>query len=682
MILIIVESPAKAKKIQGFLNKNYIVKSSCGHFVELNTTKLDLMIKENFNPVYQISSNKSKIVKDLKSIKTKEIILASDDDREGDGIAWHCGNLLKLNFNEKNRIVFNEISKKSILKALENPINLNLNSVNAQRTRQLIDLMIGFKLSPLLWKHIKTHVKGLSAGRVQSCLLRILIEHEDKINNFVGKKEYKTDGEFIIDKYNLICDFTFLEKKYEKNDILILYDKLKINKSFNIKSMDNKIEKRYPPPPFVTSSLQQSAQNEFGFSVSQTDQIAQKLYVNGKITYIRTDSTFISEDFHENLKQNIKNNYGEEYYKKHMSNKKIKGAQEAHEAIRPINLEEVLNDKYTECDKKLYNLILKRTIISNMKPAEYDTYMYNLTNKNIDKYGSFNGKEKFLIFKGYLVYDTDKKLDNVNVFKINDKLQLIESKCKLEEENPPQYLNESSIVKRLETTGIGRPSTYTSSVNTLYNRNYTEVKDIESQKKEREIITLDKNDNINEFIEEYTLPKQKKRIIVTDLGKIVLKYLLTHFSNIINVEFTSNVESDLDKVSNGELNWNIVIKKIYDSFITIVNEQSKFRNLKRDEKVFSNKYTLNKGAYGFYIQDDERNNYNINYYLKYYKLSVNQLEDKHVKSLVKYPKKIGVYENKTVIMKLGPYGYYIDYNGKNYKVKHKNIKFNDFIRML
>tara|TARA_B110000495_G_C22905628_1_gene528622 strand:- start:102 stop:1055 length:954 start_codon:yes stop_codon:yes gene_type:complete len=317
-----------------------------------------------------------------------------------------------------------------------------------------------------------------------------------------------------------------------------------------------------------------------------------------------------------------------------------------------------------------------------MKPAEYDTYMYNLTNKNIDKYGSFNGKEKFLIFKGYLVYDTDKKLDNVNVFKINDKLQLIESKCKLEEENPPQYLNESSIVKRLETTGIGRPSTYTSSVNTLYNRNYTEVKDIESQKKEREIITLDKNDNINEFIEEYTLPKQKKRIIVTDLGKIVLKYLLTHFSNIINVEFTSNVESDLDKVSNGELNWNIVIKKIYDSFITIVNEQSKFRNLKRDEKVFSNKYTLNKGAYGFYIQDDERNNYNINYYLKYYKLSVNQLEDKHVKSLVKYPKKIGVYENKTVIMKLGPYGYYIDYNGKNYKVKHKNIKFNDFIRML
>ena len=683
MVLIIVESPAKAKKIQSFLNKNYTVKSSCGHFVELNTKKLNEIIENNFTPIYKNCSEKSNIIKDLKSFKNNKIILAADDDREGDGIAWHCGNLLKIDFNEKNRIVFNEISKKSILNALENPIKLNIHSVNAQKTRQLLDLIIGFKLSPLLWKNIQTNIKGLSAGRVQSCLLRIIMEHNNNIENYIGKKQYKTSGNFKINKQNFNCTFAFENNDINKDDIMELYNKLKNNKNFLIKSIKNKSEKKNPPPPFVTSSLQQSSQNELGFSVSQTDQIAQKLYVNGKITYIRTDSTFMSEDFHENLKKNIENKYGKEYYIKHNSNKKIKGAQEAHEAIRPINIDEILNDTFTIYDKKLYNLILKRTIISNMKPAEYDTYTYNLTNTNIDKIGYFTGKNKFLIFKGYLIYNKDTKLDKVIDYKVNDKLKLIDSKCKLEQDNPPQYLNESAIVKKLETTGIGRPSTYATIVNTLYNRNYTEVNDIPEKIKEIETITLDIKDKIVEYVEQQTISKQKKRITVTDLGKSVLKYLLIHFSNIINIEFTSRVESDLDKISNGLLDNNIVIKKIYDSFINNVIEQSNFKILKKTDKIYLDKYVIKTGKFGKYINDIRLNkNYNIDNYLKFNKLSINKITDVHIKEITTFPKNIGKYNNNDVVIYLGQYGYYFKYNGKNHKCKNKNISLKQFIKFI
>jgi len=679
MILIIVESPAKAKKIQKYVGDKYVVKSSYGHFIELNTKLLDKMLI-SFDPIYQICLNKTKVIKDLKSVKTKEIILAADDDREGDAIAWHCGNLLKVDFNKQNRIIFNEISNKSIKKALENPINLNLHSVNAQRARQLIDLMIGFKLSPLLWKHIKTDIKGLSAGRVQSCLLRILIDHETTINNFKGKKQYKINGEFKVKKDLVICQFISL-KHIDKQYVLNLYENLKKNRNFSIQSIENKIEKKYPPPPFITSSLQQSSQNELGLSIVQTMSIAQKLYENGKITYMRTDSTFISEDFHKTLKEKIISEYGENYYKKHISKIKVKGAQEAHEAIRPTNINEILNDKYNDYDKRLYNLIKKRTIVSNMKPAEYSVYTYILSNKQIDLYGNFNFIKKFLIFKGFLIYQNNDALEEINTYDKNEIFELITCECKLIEENPPQYLNESSIVKRLEMTGIGRPSTYASIVNTLYNRNYTEVKNIEPKQKKIECITLLKNNDIKESEEMIKGTIQKKRIIVTPLGHEVLTYLLKHFSNIINIKFTSEVELDLDKVSNGTLEWKIVIKKIYDSFITIVNEQSKFKNLKKNDRIYLNKYTLKKGQYGYYLNDGSKN-YNLKYYLNFYKLSIDKLEDKHIKSLVKYPKQIGTYKNKNVIIKLGPYGYYIDYNNNKYKVKSKNIKLNEFINML
>ena len=681
MKLLIVESPTKAKKIQKYLGSGYIVKSSYGHFVELDTKNLDKMIDNNFTPLYKLMSSKKKVILDLKSVKTKDIILAADDDREGDAIAWHCGNLLKIDFKKSNRIVFNEISKKAIEQSLKKPIKINLNSVNAQRSRQLIDLIIGFKLSPLLWKHIKTEERGLSAGRVQSCLLKILIVHENEILNFKSDKSFKITGEFKIDDDILLCLYITKDKLNEKS-IETLFNLLKDNRQFIIQDIKNKKEKTYPPPPLITSTLQQSAQNELGFSVIQTMSIAQKLYENGKITYMRTDSTFIAEDFTQTIKEHIILNFGEGYYKEFKSKKKVKGAQEAHEAIRPTDINYKLSDGFTDCDKKLYNLILKRTIISNMQPAIYDVYEYILKNDTINT-GSFIGKQKFLEFPGFLDYSLKHDIEVSKPYKIDQICNLLKSVSNNIETNPPQYLNESSIIKRLESSGVGRPSTYASIISTLYNRNYTEIKNIPETFKDQDTIILQEDDIITMKTIQVKVGKQSKRVMVTDLGKTVLDYLLKHFSMIINIEFTSSVENDLDQVSNGTMDWNILIQKIYNSFISIVKEQMKFKNIKKIEKIYLKHLVIKKGKYGDYLHDpDNHTNYNINNYLKYYKKKKENLSDKDIEEIIKYPKLLGEHEGTEILIVIGPHGYYMKYGKKNYKIKSKNSSLKTCIELL
>ena len=671
MILVIVESPTKAKKIQKYLGDGYVVKSSQGHFIELDTKNLDKMINNNFTPIYKLMSSKKKIISDLKSTKTKKIILAADDDREGDAIAWHCGNLLKIDFNKKNRITFNEISKSALEKAIKNPKKINLNSVNAQRSRQLIDLIIGFKLSPLLWKHIETNVRGLSAGRVQSCLLRILVDHENDIKNFKSTKSYKITGDFNVCQENFECNFKTSDNLSD-DYIKQLFDELHKNRTFYIKNTTNKKESVKPQPPFITTTLQIAAQSELGFSVKQTDSIAQKLFENGKITYIRTDSTFIAEDFSKKIKLNVIENFGEEYYKEFYSNKKVKGAQEAHECIRPTDLNCKLNDGYTDFDKKLYNLILKRTIISNMKPAIYDTYQYILSNKNI-KQGDFIGKHRFLEFLGYLIYSGKNETQPSNPFKKNQKCELLECISKNVESNPPQYLNETSIIKKLESSGIGRPSTYASIISTLYNRNYTIIKDIPEKTKKLETIILTRQGTVDNDLQQVKIPKQSKKVMVTDLGKIVLDYLLKHFSMIINVDFTASVESDLDKVSSGNMNFNLLIKKIYDSFIDIVIQQKQIKMSEKQQTII-NGYILKNGNYGQYLHDTKtKRNYNVSNYVKYYKKDVDNLTEKDVLLITKYPLKIGKYKNKDVTIYLGPKGFYVKNDNKTVSIKSPEI---------
>jgi DNA topoisomerase-1 len=672
MSLLIVESPVKARKIQKFLNDTDItVLSSFGHINNLDTKQLDKMIQTNFTPIYLQSKDKSKVIKELKNTgKDKEIILAADDDREGDAIAWHCGNLFKTDYTKNNRITFNEVSKKAIQTALQNKHKLNMNSVNSQRCRQLLDLIIGFKLSPLLWKHIQTPQKGLSAGRVQSTLLRMLKEHEDKIKNFESESTYDFTGKLhdINDKERIIeAIFEISDEYYDSietfncNEILNL---MKDNRRFEVTDRKEKKEKRSPPQPFITSTLQQTAQNELGFSIKMTMDIAQKLFDNGKITYMRTDSTYINPEFKQCLKEYVTNKFGENYYRS-PKQKLVKGSQNAHECIRPTNITYQLSDGYNDCDKKLYNLIMKRTVTSHMKQAVYDVCKIKLTNEATQFMGYYEGTTKSLTFEGFLKY-TGQTIEKKTSFDDIKYCQLLESEIKETESNPPQHYNESSIVKKLESSGVGRPSTYASIVNTLYNRSYTVTKDVEGLPKQEPYHKLHENNKITKGIHKKTLPKQKKRILLTDLGETVLDYLLQHFSNMICVEFTANVESDLDLISSGETGFHTIIKKVYDVFQPVILQQMSIKRVSKDA-IYIGDIEVKSGKYGYYININEKN-YGLTNYLKMTKKKINELREEDIIKITEYPKKVGQHKQKDVMLHIGPYGTYMKYDNKNYRI--------------
>lgn len=685
MKVLIVESPAKAKKIQSFYKNEIKVVSSCGHINNLDCNKLDLMINNNFEPIYKYTDDKKKIISQLKKYKNEDIILAADNDREGDAIAWHVGNIYKLNYNNKNRILFNEISKKAIDKSLNNLMKLNINSVNSQRARQLIDLIIGYKLSPLLWKHIKTDIKGLSAGRVQSCLLNIINMKNVEIDEYLKNPKYNNNltGEFNNSDINIKCDFTFSENNITFDLIKEICNILKDNKIFSVSDNEIKKEKKYSPPPFITSTLQQCSQKELGFSVKMTMNIAQKLHENGEITYHRTDSTFISDEFKELLNKHIIDNYGMKYYE-NKKQKSIKGAQEAHEAIRVIDLNKSLTVdhngvNYTEVDHKLYNLIKKRTIISHMKPAIYDVNIIKLSNDYMDNYGYFKSKIKSLYFDGFLKYDNkEHETIDFKVYKNIKEYNLKSCIYKYKISEPPQLYTESTIVKELERSGVGRPSTYASLIETLYNRKYTVSKDIPESKKFATVIKLNENNKIEEIQEEYIVPKQKNKIIITDLGKIVLEYLSKYFENIINPIYTSEIENDLDKITNGEIEWINIIKKIYDSFIHIVIEQmgnvkTKYNSGIVIGKIKNKEIKLLNGQYGYYINYNNKNK-NIKSYLEWRKKEKDDLTIEDCKTIIKYPKKIGTHNKKSINICIGKYGYYMEYNKKFYKIPQDENK--------
>ena len=678
MKLIVVESPAKAKKIQTFFNKDVIVRSSFGHINGLDTTKLDKMIEQNFTPIYKVSNPKA--VEALKSVKTSDIVLAADDDREGDAIAWHTGNLFKLDYKKCNRIKFNEISKKAILNALQNPTTLDMNSVNAQRARQFIDLYIGYKVSPLLWKHIVTDKKGLSAGRVQSCLLKILKDHEREIDDYIPKYSYKFDSNMYTDDIDLPSQFEFNSKNVDDNLIKEILNKIIECRDFKVVKRNLEEEKSYSPKPLITSTLQQRAQNELGYPVKMTMNIAQKLYENGKITYMRTDSTFISDDFKKSLKEYITKNYGKACGKDYYLNrqcKKVKGAQEAHEAIRPTKLDTVLSDEYKDCDKKLYELIKRITVMSHMKDAIFDVLTLRMTNDLLIDYGYFVSKVKSLKFDGYLKY-TGKDLERVelSVYQNIDICKLKDAVCKYIESNPPQYYNESTIVKKLEKSGIGRPSTYANLIDTLYNRNYTINTDIDSTDKTQKCISL-KDDDIKEYDEISKTGIQKKRIVVTDLGTLVNNYLYGVLPDMLNTNFTANVENDLDMVSNGSMDWYDVIKKIYEIFNPIIIDQMGYKmgnkvGDKQSNDTILCRYNgenvlLKNGKYGEYLRYGKQN-YNIQGYLRYKKIEADMIKLDDFETIVQFPKKICKHKNLDICIHIGPYGYYMRYGKKNIKI--------------
>ncbi|MBU79116.1 MAG: DNA topoisomerase 1 [Flavobacteriales bacterium] len=689
--LIIVESPAKAKKIQGYFKNNQtIVKSSFGHIIDLPKKSLSIDIEKNFKPLYAPIEGKNKIIAELKKYKKNyQILLAADDDREGDAIAWHCGKIMNLKFTDKNRIIFHEISKKAIDKSMKNIHCLNMNSVNAQQCRRVIDRLVGYSLSPCLWRHIdsKNSSSGLSAGRVQSVLLSILKDHEKKIELFDSEYSYDFRGLFTYAEGNdLECELLF---HLDEIDPLNIMNLLKMDRKYKIQELKLSEEKKYPGSPLITSTLQQCSQNELGYPVKMTMDIAQKLYENGKITYMRTDSTFISKDFQETIYEKIKNDYSEEYYKEFSSKKKkIKGAQEAHECIRPTDINHKLNNNWSEVEKKLYNLIMKRTIISHMKPALYDITTIDLINENLDSIGYFRGKSRVLKFDGYLIYSKIKTEEPFQLEK--DTLFTLKiSLCRDIETNPPQYYNESGIVKKLESTGIGRPSTYASIISTILNRNYTQCITIPEKEREIDIIKLDEQDNISEGVEKKLIPSQKNRILLTDLGKDVLLYLFKHFSNIINIEFTSYIEEDLDRVAEGSLNWVDVIRKVYNSFYKDVEIQMRLGNSKKNihmkDDIHLGKYKgkdvlIKEGKYGPYLNYDTKNT-SLKYLLEKKEKKLLTIDD--IKDLIDYPMRIGKYNKKEIKIMIGPYGKYMKYDGKNIKIPQKeNYILDELIRFI
>ena len=676
--VIVVESPAKARKIKTFFKDDTIVTSSFGHIIDLPKKQISINIQNNFEPTYETMPGKSKIVSSLKNFnKGYRILLAADDDREGDAIAYHCGKTMNVDFGEKNRIIFHEISKRAIQESMKNIHQLDMNSVNAQQGRRILDRLVGYSLSPLLWKHIQTDCIGLSAGRVQSTLLFILKQHEDNINSHISVSEYKYQGDFTE---GLKCDLNLKDKDGLPNDIL---DILKSDKDYKIQKQEHKEEKKYSPFPLITSSLQRCSQGELGFKVKKTMDIAQKLYENGKITYMRTDSTNISSDFQGYLCNHIKDNYGKEYYLPKNSNRKVKGAQEAHECIRVTSLDTILNDKYTIDDKRLYELIKKYTIISHMKYALYDNHNIILNNNKLSSKGYFIGNIKSLLFDGYLRYSNKDLLIVKEIKDIPDKIYRLKS-CKCEQvfSNPSGYLNESSIVKKLETSGIGRPSTYASLISTLYNRKYTEIKNIKGSSKEVKTYVLNSKNEIKEKSIHKKPPDQKFRIVLTDLGKQVLEYLMNHFAMIINIEFTSLVERDLDRVAKGEIEWQTVVGKVYDSFKDVLKIQNSLKTKKSDQSVKNSNpervlgeykdipVILKDGRYGPYLSYKNKN-HTLQYLLKDKKIEYDEIRLELVLDTIKYPLCLGKHKGSVVEICLGPYGKYMKYKKKNFRIPQK-----------
>ena len=633
MKCIIVESPAKAKKFSGMLSKDeYIITSSFGHFRDLDSKCMSIDTN-TFTPNYIITNQKiaGQLKKYCKQVGKENIILGPDDDREGEAIGFHIAELLEIPMEQTKRIKFNEISKKAILKALESPVPIDMNWVDSQQGRRIIDRLVGYSISPLLWKHIPGKTKlGLSAGRVQSAALKIINEKETEINNYSCKYAFDITAEFDKDYEG---EYIFSKEEEQEQKITeetienILIDSV-YKKEYIVKNISIKQENKNPPPPFTTSTLQQEATNS-GIPVSATMKIAQKLYESGYITYMRTDSVNLSPDFIGEVQVFVNNKYTDKYFKSRMYKTKTKGAQEAHEAIRPTKVDRETLIDAEPIVKKVYEMIYKRAIASQMATSILDVYTLELTNGEIK--GVYIMKDKVIKFDGWQkIYNRSKKESILQDIK-KDKVFIINYSKSVETPNsPPARYTEASIIKMLESTGIGRPSTFANILDTLYKREYIEKR---ATKKEilprKTLIMYSKNpEELIEDNEPLIRQPQKNKLFITDLGIKVLEYLLNHFDSLINKTFTSNVEEQLDLVAAGNIKWKELVRQVYDTFNpTVIQQKEECKSISVNKNTIVGKTEDNKtiskgsGRYGPYIlvEGTEKKGkfYNLDYYMKY-----------------------------------------------------------------
>ncbi len=672
--LVIVESPAKAKTIEGYLGKDFIVKSSFGHVRDLSTKDLGIEVNNHFKPVYEVMPDKKKVISELKKLAdaSEMVWLATDEDREGEAISWHLAEVLKLSTDKTNRIVFHEITKTAITEAIKTPRKLDLHLVNAQQARRVLDRLVGFELSPILWKKIKP---SLSAGRVQSVAVKLIVEREEDIRKFEATFAYKVSGLFEVnnDKGQAIFKAD-LPKRFATLDEAHAFLTLCSKAAFSVADVEKKPGKRSPAAPFTTSTLQQEASRKLGFSVSRTMTVAQQLYESGKITYMRTDSVNLSQTALGMAKEEIISQFGKEYHKSRQFATKSKGAQEAHEAIRPT----YLNNSSIEGDaaqKRLYDLIWKRTIASQMADAVLEKTNINIALSNSAE--QFVALGEVIKFDGFLkVYiessddDTEQTEGLLPPVKKGEKLgmQQVEAVQKFTTSSP-RY-TEASLVKKLEELGIGRPSTYAPTISTIIKREYVVKEDREGNTRDIKQLLL-KDGKIKETIKHEKFGYEKSKLFPTDTGELVTRFLQQYFDDIMDYNFTASVEKEFDEIADGLKEWNHMISEFYTPFHKKVVDTLETGEKAKGEKLLgkdpgtgANIY-VKLGRYGAIAQMGETDSPDKPKFAGLRKgQTLDNITLEEAIKLFDFPRMLGQFEDEDVTVAIGRFGPYVLHKSK------------------
>ena len=670
--LVIVESPAKAKTIEKYLGKDFKVTSCYGHIRDLAKDDKSIDKENGFLPSYIPSPDKKKVIKELQSLKKKssKVYLATDDDREGEAIAWHLKEILKLDEDDYERIVFREITKKAVLNSLESPTKINMDLVNAQQARRVLDRLVGFEISPILWKKIK---RGLSAGRVQSVAVKFVVDRENEISIFSPESSFKTTAIFSINNDNFTAE---LSKRFSNKDESEKFLKECINTNFKVKDIEKKPSKRSPSSPFTTSTLQQEASRKIGFSPSLTMSTAQRLYEAGHITYMRTDSVSLSDEALESSKSTIINNFGNDYYKRRVYKTKSDSAQEAHEAVRPTNFNND-NAGKNDTEKKLYNLIWRRTLASQMSEAQFERTVVSISNGKTE---TFKSSGEVMVFDGFLKLYNEKTENTKLLPKLekNSALSCIEILCKeVFTKHPPRY-SEASLIKKMEDSGIGRPSTFAETVRKIKDREYV-VKEERDGKiiKSKELRLV--SNNISEEIKEEKTGFEKNKIYPTNMGMFVTEFLNENFnSSFMDYSFTAKTENQLDQIAYKGRNWNDMIEEFYQIFSKLSKNvpEERYQLEKELGEIDGKKMIARVAKFGPVIQIGEKEDSEEGF-PKYFNMSSEQLI-RHISinealDIINQKKEnnslpIFEYDKGSIELKNGRYGFYVRFNDRNYKI--------------
>ncbi|MBS1744259.1 MAG: type I DNA topoisomerase [Bacteroidetes bacterium] len=676
--LLIVESPAKAKTIEGILGKEFEVKSCYGHIRDLEKNDMGIDISNNFKPKYIVPSDKEKVVKDLKAIakKAEEVWLASDEDREGESISWHLAEVLNLDPKTTKRIVFHEITKPAIQKAVQNPRTINMDLVNAQQARRVLDRIVGFELSPVLWRKIGQQ-GGLSAGRVQSVAVKLIVEKEREINQFTPVGSFKIEASLAAtDLNNKTVAFKAEGGKYSESDSAERFLASCIGAKYTVKDIQVRPGKRTPAAPFTTSTLQQEASRKLGYGVSKTMLLAQRLYESGKITYMRTDSVNLSETAMDSIKETIRRNYGNDYIQVRKYKNKSESAQEAHEAIRPTYME---NSSVSDPElNRLYELIWKRTIASQMSDAEMEktTAKINISTNNEE----LTASGEVIKFDGFLkVYfestDDEESEDNTDESRLPNLTvgQVLEFRQMTATERFTRHAaryTEASLVKKLEELGIGRPSTYAPTISTIIKRNYVEKKDKEGVKRAFRVLML-KADKVEKITEYENTGAEKAKLFPTDLGLVVTDFLNQHFNKVMDYSFTANIEKEFDEIADGKMVWNKMVSDFYKPFHSGVEhtletaERAVGERMLGTDPVTGKPVTARMGRYGPMVQLGAQAQGEEDEKPRFAKIkstqSIETISLEEALELFKLPMSLGEYEGLDVSVNIGRFGPYVKF---------------------